>query len=58
MVTDAASICLATIRGARKGRLRAGYLPYLRATIAVLLVPPEFRNHATPLPLEDQERAR
>jgi hypothetical protein len=123
VVTDAASICLAAIRGARKGpalrlhrratgllrtvgmlpavsrsapgddderargeaafqaiyrhleghgvplypydrawedlrRLRAGYLPYLRATIAVLLVPPEFRNHATPLPLEDQEQAR
>ena len=38
-------------------RLRAEYLPYLRATIAVLLVPPEFRNHATPLPL-DRERAR
>jgi hypothetical protein len=39
-------------------RLRAGYLPNLRATIAVLLVPPEFRNHATPLPLDDRERAR
>jgi hypothetical protein len=39
-------------------RLRAEYLPYLRATIAVLLVPPEFRNHATPLPLDDPERAR
>jgi Ion channel len=39
------------------GRLRAEYVPYLRATIAVLLVPPEFRNHATPLPLEDQEQA-
>jgi hypothetical protein len=24
----------------------------------VLLVPPEFRNHATPLPLDDRERAR
>jgi hypothetical protein len=58
MVTDAASICLAAIRAPGRGRLRAGYLPYLRATIAVLLVPPEFRNHATPLPLEDQERAR
>ena len=39
-------------------RLRAEYLPHLRGTIAVLLVPPEFRNHATPLPLEDQEQAR
>jgi hypothetical protein len=29
-------------------RLRAGYLPNLRATIEVLLVPPAFRNHATP----------
>jgi hypothetical protein len=34
-------------------RLRAGYLPHLRASIAVLLVPPEFRNHAAPLPLDD-----
>jgi hypothetical protein len=40
------------------GRLRAEYVPFLRATISVLLVPPEFRNHATPLPLEDQEQAR
>ena len=40
------------------GRLRAEYLPELRATIAVLLVPPEFRNHATPLPLDDREQAR
>jgi hypothetical protein len=39
-------------------RLRAGYLPDLRATVAVLLVPPEFRNHAAPLSLDDQERAR
>jgi hypothetical protein len=39
-------------------RLRAGYVRDLRATIAVLLVPPEFRNHATPLPLDDQERTR
>jgi hypothetical protein len=39
-------------------RLRAEYLPSLRASIAVLLVPPEFRNHATPLPLDDRERAR
>jgi len=39
-------------------RLRAEYLPHLRGTITVLLVPPEFRNHATPLPLDDQERAR
>jgi Ion channel len=31
---------------------------HLRATIAVLLVPPEFRNHATPLALDDEERAR
>jgi hypothetical protein len=31
-------------------RLRADYLPYLRASITVLLVPPEFRNHAAPLP--------
>jgi hypothetical protein len=40
------------------GRLRAEYLPHLRAAIAVLLVPPEFRNHATPLPLDDRQRAR
>jgi hypothetical protein len=39
-------------------RLRAGYLPNLRATIEVLLVPPEFRNHATPLPLDGRERER
>jgi hypothetical protein len=39
-------------------RLRAEYLPDLRATIAVLLVPPEFRNHATPLPVDEEERAR
>jgi hypothetical protein len=39
-------------------RLRAEYLPHLRGAIAALLVPPEFRNHATPLPLEDQEQAR
>jgi hypothetical protein len=32
-------------------RLRADYLPSLRATIALFLVPPEFRNHAAPLPL-------
>ena len=123
MVTDAASICLAAVRGARAGpalrlhrraigllrtvgtlpavsraapaddderlrgeaafqaiyrhleghgvplypyarawedlrRLRAEYLPHLRGTITVLLVPPEFRNHATPLALDDEERAR
>jgi hypothetical protein len=38
-------------------RLRAEYLPYLRATLQLLLVPPEFRNHAGRLPLGDQERA-
>jgi hypothetical protein len=32
-------------------RLRVDYVPSLRATIALFLVPPEFRNHATPLPL-------
>jgi hypothetical protein len=32
-------------------RLRADYLPYLRATITLFLVPPEFRNQAAPLPL-------
>ena len=122
LVTDAAAICLATIRGARSGpalrlhrratallrtvralpavarsaaaddsrpeaeaafqaiyrhlegqgvplypydqawadlrRLRAEYLPSLRAMIAVLLVRPEFRNHAAPLPVADRERAR
>ena len=40
------------------GRLRAEYLPHLRAAIAVLLVPPEFRNHAAPLPLPRQEGDR
>jgi hypothetical protein len=39
-------------------RLRADYLPYLRATIAVFLVPPEFRNHAAPLPLRERELGR
>ena len=39
-------------------RLRAEYLPYLRATIGLLLVPPEFRNHAAPLPLARQEGER
>jgi hypothetical protein len=39
-------------------RLRAEYLPHLRATIALLLVPPEFRNHAVPLPLDDQDPGR
>jgi hypothetical protein len=39
-------------------RLRAEYLPSLQATISVLLVPAEFRNHAAPLPLEDQEGTR
>ena len=39
-------------------RLRAEYLPYLRATIELLLVPPEFRNHAAPLPLPRQEGDR
>ena len=38
-------------------RLRADYVPLLRATTTLLLVPPEFRNHAAPLPLQDQERA-
>jgi ion channel len=39
-------------------RLRADYLPYLRATIALLLVLPEFRDHAAPLPLREQQRGR
>jgi hypothetical protein len=39
-------------------QLRAGYLPYLRTTTALLLVPPEFRNHPAPRPSRDQERAR
>jgi hypothetical protein len=39
-------------------RLRAQYLPHLRATTRLLLVPPEFRNHATALPLRDDGLAR
>jgi hypothetical protein len=42
-------------------RLRAEYLPFLAATIELLLVPPEFRNHAAPLPLprhHDRQRSR
>jgi Ion channel len=37
-------------------RLRADYLPYLRASIALFLVPPEFRNQAAPLPLTSPGR--
>jgi Ion channel len=39
-------------------RLRADCLPSLRATTTLLLVPPEFRNHAAPLPLGERQRAR
>ena len=38
-------------------RLRGEYLPYLQTISAMLLVPPEFRNHAGPLPLPDRQRS-
>jgi hypothetical protein len=39
-------------------QLRAEYVPYLRATTELLLVPPEFRNRPAPLPQRSPERER
>jgi hypothetical protein len=39
-------------------RLRAEYLPDLRTTMELLVVPPESRDHAAPLPLPRQEPER
>ena len=39
----------------RPGEMGMLWAEYLRATIELLLVPPEFRNHAAPLPLPRQE---